>query len=102
MIKMPPYGGESQDISIESPFITMNNSEKMKYPFSTIIPVRITDINYGKHLVHVATVGIFHHARVLFLKENGFDEMNIDALGIILLNSHYSFKSEAKLNNLAN
>ncbi len=68
------------------------------YPFSTIIPVRITDINYGKHLGHVATVGIFHHARILFLNENGFDEMNVDGLGMILVSSSYSFKNEASFN----
>src|SRR5438552_15338896 len=79
----------------------MINANKLtvSYPFATIIPVRITDINYGKHLGHVATAGIFHQARVLFLNENGFDEMNIDGYGVILLNSHYSFKSEARFNN---
>ena len=79
----------------------MNQLNKIKttYPFSVMIPVRITDINYGKHLGHVATIGIFHHARVLFLNDNGFDEMNIQGYGVILLNSHYSFKKEARFNN---
>lgn len=75
----------------------MNNASS--YPFSTIIPVRITDINYGNHLGHAETVGIFHHARVLFLNKHDFDEMNIDGYGVILLNSQYSFKTEAKFNN---
>src|SRR3990167_8592870 len=74
-------------------------STQNNYPFTTKMPVRITDINYGMHLGHVATAGIFHNARVLFLNENGFDEMNIDGCGLILLNSHYSFKHEAKFNN---
>lgn len=64
--------------------------------FSTIIPVRITDINYGKHLGHVATLGIFHHARVLFLNENNLDEMNIEGKGIILRDLNLNFKKEAK------
>lgn len=69
-----------------------------RFKFETIIPVRITDINYAKHLGHTALIGIFHNARVLFLSQNGFDEMNIDGLGLILLNSNYSFKSEAVFN----
>ncbi len=79
--------------------ITFDNDQNQVYPFSTIIPVRITDINYGKHLGHMATIGILHNARVLFLSENNFDELNIDGLGIILLNSYYSFKKEAFFNS---
>lgn len=73
---------------------TINNN----FPFSTLIPVRITDINYGMHLGHVAVVGIFHNARVLFLNSNGFNEMDIEGTGLILLNSHYYFKNEASFN----
>ena len=78
--------------------MSLPNNLKTIYPFTTTIPVRITDINYGNHLGHIETIGIFHHARVLFLKENGFDEMNIDGFGLILLDSQYSFKSETKFN----
>ena len=73
--------------------------KKQGYPFSTIIPVRITDINYGNHLGHAATIGIFHQARVLFLNKNGFNELNIDSLGLIMVNISCSFKSEAFFND---
>ena len=74
------------------------SSKEVRFPFSTIMPVRITDINYGMHLGHIATAGIFHNARVLFMTTNGFEDMNIDGVGLILLNSQYSFKSEATFN----
>lgn len=68
------------------------------YQFSTIMPVRITDINYGMHLGHTAIIGMFHNARVLFLNANNFNEMNIDGTGFVLINSQYSFKSEGFFN----
>lgn len=74
------------------------NSNLTVFPFSVVMPVRITDINYGMHLGHTATAGIFHNARVLFLESHGFDEMNIDGNGLILRNSNYSFKNEATFN----
>lgn len=70
-----------------------------EYPFFTRMPVRITDINYAKHLGHMAIVGIFHNARLLFLEKNGYyDEMNIDGSGLILCHSSCSFKNEAHFN----
>jgi len=69
------------------------------YPFSVEIPVRITDINYAGHLGHMAVVGIFHQARLLFLNEYNMDEMNIEGNGVILLNSSYVFKNRAFLND---
>ena len=68
-------------------------------PFTIHMPVRITDINYGMHLGHMAVVGIFHNARVLFLNSHGFKEMDIEGVGLILLNSHYFFKNEASFND---
>jgi len=69
------------------------------YPFSVEISVRITDINYGGHLGHMAVVGIFHQARLLFLNEYNIDEMNVEGNGVILLNSSYAFKNQAFLND---
>jgi len=69
------------------------------YPFSVEIPVRITDINYGGHLGHMAVVGIFHQVRLLFLNEYNIDEMNVEGNGVILLNSSYVFKNQAFLND---
>lgn len=67
----------------------------MMNSFSALIPVRITDINYGNHLSHVAMVGLFHQARVLFLKAGGFSESNIDQKGLILSGAEYRYKKES-------
>lgn len=63
--------------------------------FSTLIEVRISDINYGNHLGHDALVSIFHEARVRFLRKNGFTEIDIDGLGILVTQLVVNYINEA-------
>lgn len=39
----------------------------VSFPFTTQLPVRITDINYGAHLGNDALLGLLHEARIHFL-----------------------------------
>ena len=48
------------------------------------IRTRITDINYGNHVGNDAMVGIVHEARVLWLHQLGYSELNIEGSGIIM------------------
>jgi acyl-CoA thioester hydrolase len=48
------------------------------------IPVRITDINYGKHLGNDALVSIIHEARVQWLKLNNYTELEVEGVGLIM------------------
>lgn len=48
------------------------------------IRVRITDINYGNHLGNDALVSLIHEARVAWLKQGGFSEMNVGGCGTIM------------------
>ena len=64
------------------------------YSFSTIIPIRITDINYGGHVGNNALLGIIHEARIQFLSSYGYSEMNIEGLGLIMADVAIEFKSE--------
>jgi acyl-CoA thioester hydrolase len=41
------------------------------------IPVRITDINYGNHVGNNSFVEIIHEARMQFLSQFGFTELDI-------------------------
>ena len=43
-----------------------------QFTFSTQIPVRITDINYGGHLGNDALLALLHEARVQFLRRYGY------------------------------
>jgi acyl-CoA thioesterase FadM len=64
------------------------------YEYTTIIPVRITDINYGNHLGNDALLSLIHEARVRYLNNIGFTEVNIDGCGIIMVDSVIIYKSE--------
>lgn len=65
------------------------------FHFTTEIPVRITDINYGGHLGNDAVLSIIHEARVRFLMEKGYTEFNVEGVGIIMTDSAVVYKSEA-------
>ncbi len=56
-----------------------------KFLFSTTIPVRITDLNYGEHVGNDTIVSIIHEARVQFLNHFQFDEGKIVHPGIGLI-----------------
>lgn len=61
---------------------------------TVVIPVRITDINYGNHVGNNAFVGIIHEARVQWLQQNGYTELNIEGAGLIQADLAVEFKSE--------
>ena len=64
--------------------------------FTTNIDVRITDINYGKHVGNDAFVGILHEARVKWLKHFGYTELHIEKnIGLIMSTLCINFKSES-------
>jgi acyl-CoA thioester hydrolase len=66
----------------------------VKTVFTTEIPARITDINYGGHLGNDSLLSILHEARVQFLKKFGFTESNIGGVGIIMSDAVLVYKAE--------
>jgi acyl-CoA thioester hydrolase len=65
-----------------------------KFHFTCDIPVRITDMNYGGHLGNDAVLTLLHEARIQFLAQLGYTEMNIDGLGLIITDAAISYKAE--------
>lgn len=63
--------------------------------FSTEIQVRISDINYGNHLGNDSLLSLIHEARVRFLLNIGYTEMNIEGSGIIMNDVAIVYKAEA-------
>lgn len=63
--------------------------------FTTEIPVRITDINYGNHMGNDAFLGIVHEARMRWLKQYGWTELLFDHIGLIMVDIAVRFKSQA-------
>ena len=64
------------------------------YSFSTTIPVRITDVNYGGHVGNDTVLSLIHEARMQFLKSLGYTEMNLAGAGMIMADVAIEFKSE--------
>lgn len=64
------------------------------YKFSTIIPIRISDINYGNHVGNDAVLSLIHEARVQFLAAHGFTELNCSGVGLIMSDAGIEFKKE--------
>jgi len=64
------------------------------FHFSTELPIRIGDINYGGHLGNDAVLALVHEARVRFLKQHGYSELNIEGAGIIMGDAAIVYSSE--------
>jgi acyl-CoA thioesterase FadM len=64
------------------------------FNFSTAIPIRITDLNYGGHVGNDTILSIIHEARVQFLKSYGYEELDMDGVGLIMSDATIEFKSE--------
>ena len=65
-----------------------------KFIFSTIIPVRITDVNYGNHVGNDAILSIIHEARMQFLKQWDYTELEFAGVGMIMSDVGIEFRSE--------
>jgi acyl-CoA thioester hydrolase len=64
------------------------------FSFSTIIPIRITDLNYGGHVGNDSILSLIHEARVQFLKHFGFTELDFAGTSLIMSDVAIEFRSE--------
>ena len=64
--------------------------------FTTQLPVRITDLNYGAHLGNDALLSLLHEARVQFLASLEVREVDsVTQLGFIMADAAVEYKGEA-------
>lgn len=68
--------------------------------FSVELPVRVTDLNYGRHLGHMELVGLMHEARVRFLRSIGMTELDVDGAALLVVDLAVSYRSEAFLGDV--
>ena len=66
-----------------------------KFPFSTEVPIRISDINYGGHLGHDAILPLTHEARLRFLESMDYNEGDIEGLTYLMADAVIVYKSQA-------
>ncbi len=63
--------------------------------YTTELPLRISDINYGGHLGNDAVLSLIHEVCIRFLLQHKFTEFDIDGVGIIMSDAVLVFKSES-------
>lgn len=78
---------------------------KLKFPtkqslFTTKIPIRITDLNYGNHLGNDALLSLVHEARVQLLQAWGYSELDIGGCGLLMADMMVAYKSEGHYGDL--
>src|SRR5687768_12590497 len=64
------------------------------FSFQTLIPIRITDLNYGGHVGNDTMLTLLHEARVQYLQSLGFSEMDFGGTGLIMSDVAIEFKNE--------
>jgi acyl-CoA thioester hydrolase len=64
------------------------------FSFSTEIPVRITDLNYGGHVGNDSVLSLIHELRVQFLRHHGYQELDMAGVGLIMADVTIEFKTE--------
>ena len=64
------------------------------FPFKTTLPIRIHEVNYGKHLGNDAVLSLVHEARMQFLHHVGFSEFDVGGVGIIMIDAAMQYKAE--------
>lgn len=64
------------------------------FTFTTEIPIRITDLNYGGHVGNDSVLSILHEVRMQFLRHHGYTEMDLAGTGIIMADAAIEFRSE--------
>ncbi len=71
-----------------------------RFPFSTEIAVRVTDLNYGGHLGNDSVLSIAHEARVRFLRRHGFTEADAGGAGILMTDAAVVYVSQGALGDV--
>lgn len=66
----------------------------LKFLFSTEISVRVYDVNFAGHLSNDSILSMIHEARILFLKNWGYSEVDTEGAGIIMFDAAIQYKSQ--------
>jgi acyl-CoA thioester hydrolase len=65
-----------------------------RFPFTTQLSVRVTDLNYGGHVGNDSILSLIHEIRVQFLVHHGYQEFNLAGAGLIMTDVAIEFKNE--------
>lgn len=63
--------------------------------FTTPMTVQIGDINYGQHLANDAVLRLCHEARMRWLKQQGWSELEAGGAGLIMADAAVQYLAQA-------
>lgn len=63
--------------------------------FETHFPIRVYDLNYGKHVGHDALISLLHEARIRFLASMGYQEFNMAGTGLMVTSLAANYLNQA-------
>src|SRR6185503_11030789 len=63
--------------------------------FSTSIPLNASHMNYGGHLDNALLLTVVSQARVRLFQSIGYEELNVEGVGIVIADAALRYKSEA-------
>ncbi|PID44634.1 MAG: thioesterase [Proteobacteria bacterium] len=66
-----------------------------RFVFSHTMDVRIYDVNHGQHLGHDRLISLIHEARNRFFQSLGYEELDIDGVGIVIADLEITYLGEA-------
>lgn len=64
------------------------------FSFTTSLPVRITDLNYGGHVGNDRILAFLQEIRMQYFLQWGYTELNLGGTGSIIRDAAIEFKSE--------
>ena len=64
------------------------------FAFHVSIPIRITDLNHGGHVGNDTILSIIHEARVQWLRQFDYKELELGGVGLIMSDVGIEYKAE--------
>ena len=64
--------------------------------FSTELPLRVDDLNYGNHLGNDRVLSLAQEVRVRWLASHGLGELDVGGAGLILADAALVYRAEGK------
>jgi 4-hydroxybenzoyl-CoA thioesterase len=65
------------------------------FAFRTEVPLMLSHINYGGHLDNALLLTLVSEARVRFFRSLGYQELDVEGVGIVVADAALQYKSEA-------
>jgi YbgC/YbaW family acyl-CoA thioester hydrolase len=69
------------------------------FKFHRALTVRVNDLNYGNHVGHQNFFSYFQEARVAYLSQFGYSELDLGGCGMILAEAGCKYKQALFLND---